>query len=48
LQKLIDTIKDKSDLVLQKADIDISHRLGKYKVGKQRPIIVNFLTGQNT
>jgi hypothetical protein len=42
LQELLDTIKSKSDLVLQKADIDISHRLGKYKVGKHRPIIVKF------
>jgi len=36
---VINTIKEKTGLELNVNDIDVAHRLGKYRQGKQRPVI---------
>ena len=43
---LISTIKAKTGLYINEQEIDIAHRLGKYKQGKHRPIIVKFVRRQ--
>jgi len=43
---LISTIKAKTGLDINEQEIDIAHRLGKYKQGKHRPIIVKFVRRQ--
>ena len=40
------TIKEKTDDDINEHEIDIAHRLGKFKQGKQRPIIVKFVRRQ--
>ena len=40
------TIKEKTGDDINEHEIDIAHRLGKFKQGKQRPIIVKFVRRQ--
>jgi len=40
------TIKEKTGVYIDEHEIDIAHRLGKFKQGKQRPIIVKFVRRQ--
>jgi len=43
---VINTIKEKTGFELNVNDIDVAHRLGKYRQGKQRPVIVKFVRRQ--
>jgi len=43
---VINTIKEKTGLDISVHEIDVAHRLGKYRQGKQRPIIVKFVRRQ--
>jgi len=43
---VINTIKQKTGLNIGVHEIDVAHRLGKYRQGKQRPIIVKFILRQ--
>ena len=42
----LNTIKEKTGLDISEHEIDIAHRLGKYRQGKHRPIIVKFVRRQ--